>query len=58
MNTDVEGLKIGVLCTYTELLLWGGQEAGKCNLIVVVLSFNGVPGYGQIEVDSHFSVSG
>lgn len=56
MNTDVEGLKIGLLCTYPEL--WGGQEAGKCNLIVVVLSFNGVPGYGQIEVDSLFTVSG
>lgn len=41
MNTDVDGLKIGLLCTYPEL--WGGQEAGKCNLIVVVLSFNGVP---------------
>ncbi len=56
MNTDVEGLKIGLLCTYTEL--WGGQEARKCNLIVVVLSFNGVPCYGEIEVDSLFTVSG
>ena len=36
----------------------GHQEAGKCNLIVVVLSFNGVPGYGQIEVDSPFAESG
>lgn len=34
------------------------QEAEKCSLIVVVLSFNGVPGYGQIEVDSLFTVSG
>lgn len=25
-----------------------------CNLIVVVLSFNGIPGYGQIEVDTPF----
>lgn len=31
--------------------MWGGQEAVRCNLIVVVLSFNGVPGYFQIEVD-------
>lgn len=50
MNADVAGLKIGLLSTYPELR--GGQEAGKCNLIVVVLSFNGVAGYGQIEVDS------
>lgn len=57
MNTDVDGLKIGLLCTYPEL--WWGQEAEKCNLIVVVLSFNGVfPCIGQIEVESVFTVSG
>lgn len=56
MNTDVEGLKLGLLCTYPEL--WGGQDAGKCNLIVVVLSFNAVPRYGQIGVDSLFTASG
>lgn len=32
--------------------MWGGEEAGKCSLIVVVLSFNGVPGHWQIELDS------
>lgn len=34
------------------------MEAGNCNVIVVVLSFNDVPGYDQIEVDSLFIVSG
>lgn len=60
MNTDVEWLNIGWLCTYPELFGGGGGgvkepgmvAAGKRNLIVVVLSFNGVPGFGQIEVDS------
>lgn len=36
----------------------GERKAMKCNLIVVVLSFNGVPGYDQIEVDSLFSTFG
>lgn len=50
------GFKIGFLCTYPELC--GQMEAGKCSVIVVVLSFNDVPGYDQIEVDSLFIVSG
>lgn len=43
---------------YAHTQLQGQQEAGKSNLIVVVLSFNAFPRYVQIEVDSLPAVSG
>lgn len=55
MKTEVQGFKIGSPCTYPGML--GGQKAETCFLIVDVLSFNGVLRFGQIEVDSFFSVS-
>lgn len=49
-------LKTGQLYTHPKLL-WGKQTR-MCKLIVVVLSFNGIFGSNQIEVDSLFTVTG